>query len=66
MKRISGVRKTTHKLLLKATRDYFNGQFNPNIIKHIVGEKVMLTEEEKSDAWAIKTNIEDLVYRNSL
>ena len=66
MKRIKGVRKTTHKLLVKATQDYYLKGTNHNVIKYLEGDNINLSEEEKSDAWAIKTNLEDKIYIDNL
>ena len=68
MKRIKGVRKTTHKLILSAVKDYY-GQYDESIKKvasYIFGERIELNEEEKHDAWAIKTNLLDETYCNNL
>ena len=66
MKRISGIRKTKHKLVLKAVKDYYFNSVNHKVAQSIMGEKVELNEQEKSDVWAIKTNLEDLVYCQNL
>lgn len=65
MKRISGIRKVTHSLTLKAIRDYYFNHTNHSVAKYLMGQKVELTQEEKSDAWAIKTNLEDETYTKS-
>jgi hypothetical protein len=65
MKRIKGVLRVRHNLALKVARDYYNGNFEPKVIEYIFGEKVNLSEEEKSDAWAIKINMEDKTYCES-
>jgi hypothetical protein len=65
MKRIKGVRKTTHKLLVKVVGDYFGGTADPEIIKSILGFKTNLTEEQKSDKWCIQQNLTDNTYLKS-
>lgn len=65
MKRISGVRKTTHKLLVKVVGDYFGGTANPEIVKSILGFKTDLTEEQKADKWCIQQNLTDNLYLQS-
>ena len=66
MKRISGVRKTIHNLIMKAVKDYYFNSVNHNVAKYLMGNKINLSEEEKSDAWAIKTNLEDKIYTDNL
>jgi hypothetical protein len=65
MKRISGIRKTTHKLLVKVVGDYFGGTADPEIIKSILGFKTELTEEQKADKWCIQQNLNDETYLTS-
>lgn len=62
MKRIKGYNKIKHKLVIKAVEDYFNDKANINIVHFIEGDKVNLTDEEKSDAWAIQQNLLDKEY----
>ena len=66
MKRIKGVTRKFHKLAMKATSDYYFNGTNLNVLKAVESEKVSLTDEEKSDVWAIKTNLGDEIYTNSL
>ena len=65
MKRISGIRKIKHKLLVRVVRDYFGQSTNYNIIKSLLGFKIDLTEREKSDKWAIEQNLLDKTYLES-
>lgn len=68
MKRVKGIKRATHKLVSSAVRDYF-GQYDlsqEKITMAVEGLKVDLTQEQKSDVWAIKTNLEDLIYKNEL
>lgn len=66
MKRIKGVRKNTHKLIIKAVADYYFNGTNLKVSKYLEGEKIILTDEEKSDVWAIRVNLEDELYRSNL
>lgn len=66
IKRIKGVRKSSHNLVLKVAKDYYNSKLNTDIVKFIFGEKISLTNEEKSDIFKIKCNLEDKVYVGSL
>jgi hypothetical protein len=63
------------KRIFSATRDYYNVADNPKQTKrtnqiafHITGRKRLkdLTEEEKSDIWAIRQNMGDSVYMDRL
>jgi hypothetical protein len=65
VKRIKGVRKTTHRLAMKVVADYYGGSTNQKVLRSIEGERVDLNEEEKSDAWAIKQNMTDKTYTDS-
>jgi hypothetical protein len=65
MKRIKGIRKTAHKLLVKVVGDYFGGTADPEIVKSILGFKTDLTEEQKADKWCIQQNLTDTTYANS-
>ena len=65
-KRIKGVRREFHKLAMKAVQDYYFHGTNLNVLKAVEGENVNLTDEEKSDVWAIKQNLSDKTYCNSL
>ena len=79
--RYTGVMKKLHllseatlekrKLLLKAVTDYFGEKIPEDSFKRIVaalksGSTLGLDEDERKAAWAIKTNLEDEMYRNSL
>lgn len=66
MRRIKGVRKDFHKLVMKATQDYYGYTTNKNVMEYIEGKKVNLTEEEKSDVWKIRNNIGDKIYTENL
>ena len=66
MKRVKGARRKFHKLAMKVVLDYYFNSTNLNVLKALEGEKVELNDEEKSDLWAIRQNIEDLTYRQSL
>jgi hypothetical protein len=66
MKRIKGIRKTIHKLAMKAVADYYGGLTNQNVLRSVEGDRVELTNEEKSDVWAIKTNMLDKTYTDNL
>ena len=54
------------KRIFFATRDYFNdkGDRVDQIAYHITGRKLLrdLTDEEKSDVWAIRQNLSDPIY----
>ena len=58
------------KRIFGATRDYYNdkGGRVDLIAYHLTGRKHLkdLTEEEKSDIWAIRQNMEDKVYMDGL
>jgi len=58
------------KRIFGATRDYYNdkGGRVDQIAYHITGRKHLkdLTEEEKSDIWAIKINMLDSIYMSGL
>ena len=58
------------KRIFGATRDYYNdkGGRVDQIAYHITGRKHLkdLTEEEKSDIWAIKINMSDSTYMSGL
>jgi len=65
------MRKTNKdKRIFFATRDYFNdkGGRVDKIAYHITGRKLLkdLTEQEKSDVWAIKVNMADAVYMGEI
>lgn len=66
MKRIKGITRKFHKLAMKAVYDYYFNKTNLNVLKAVEGEKVSLTAEEKSDAWACKMNLGDETYRQHL
>ena len=51
---------------MKAVADYYGGHTNQNVLRSIEGDNVSLTEEEKSDLWAIKVNMGDKTYCDSL
>ena len=65
MKRIKGVRKSTHKLLVRVVGDYFGGAADPEIVKSILGFNNDLTGEQKADKWCIEQNLTDETYCNS-
>lgn len=68
MKRIKGVRKTTHKLILSATKDYY-GQYDKSIKRvasYLCGEKIDLSLEELSDTRKIRNNLLDEIYCKNL
>ena len=65
MKRIKGVRKATHKLIILAVKDYYT-EHNWNVVKYINGEKIEITETEKADARKIKNNLLDNIYTENL
>lgn len=58
------------KRIFGAVRDYYNGKGGrvDKIAFHITGRKRLrdLTEEEKSDIWAIKVNLQDSVYMKGI
>ena len=70
MKRIKGTLRNTHKLIMLAVKDYYNDSVfrkeYDNVAKHLSGEKISLTAEEKSDAWAIEINMADEIYCKTL
>lgn len=66
MKRIKGVRKATHKLVMKAVSDYYFFETNHNVAKYLFGEKVELDDQEKHDVFCIRANLEDIVYVQNL
>lgn len=66
MKRVKGVRKTIHKLLVKATSDYYGNETNKNVMQYICGENIELSETEKADARKIKNNLLDSIYTKNL
>lgn len=65
MKRIKGVLRKFYKLAMKVVADYYFKGTNLNVLRAIEGERVALTDEEKSDVWAIRQNMEDSVYLTS-
>ena len=65
MKRIKGITRKFHKLAMKVVLDYYFTGTNLNVLKALEGEKVNLSDEEKSDLWAIKENMGDKVYVDS-
>jgi hypothetical protein len=62
MKRIKGITKKYHKLAMKVVADYYGGKTNLKVLRVLEKERVELTDEEKSDLWAIKENMKDIVY----
>lgn len=66
MKRISGVRRGYHRLAMKVVADYYGYGTNLNVLRAVEGDEVILIAEEKSDVWAIKMNLLDKTYCNSL
>jgi hypothetical protein len=67
MKRNPGTRKTSHKLIVKAVRDYFgvSSDSEQKMVDVLEGKKMILTKEEESDVWAIKVNLTDKIYCSS-
>lgn len=69
IKKQPGVNRRLQGLRIAAIYDYYNSKVMPNtreMLKCLAGQKHNLTEEEKSDCWAIRTNLEDEVYWNGL
>lgn len=62
MKRVKGVTRKFHKLAMKVVADYYFNGTNLNVLKAVEGENNDLTNEEKSDVWAIKVNMMDDTY----
>lgn len=65
MKRVKGITRKFHKLAMKVVADYYGQKTNLNVLKAAEGEKLELSDEEKSDVWAIRQNISDETYVNS-
>jgi hypothetical protein len=66
MKRIKGVRKTTHKLIMKATQDYYMRDTNLNVAKYLFGERIELDNQQKHDVFCIRANLTDQIYLKEL
>lgn len=56
-------RKSSRRLVLKVVKDYYNGEYQEEVIKGILGQEVQ--DELKSDIYKIKHNLEDKKYINS-
>lgn len=65
MKREKGVQKKYHKLIVQVVNDYYGDSPHHKVIKSILGFNFDLSEEEKSDVWAIKQNMTDKTYMES-
>ncbi|OGZ66577.1 MAG: hypothetical protein A3C58_02640 [Candidatus Staskawiczbacteria bacterium RIFCSPHIGHO2_02_FULL_34_10] len=72
MRRLPVKKSLKQKLIMKAVYDYFGIGIDKvranQIAIFLMGRKkgVNLTDEEKSDAWAIKINLTDKVYLEGL
>ena len=72
MRRLPKNKSDRHKLIITACQDYYGRGQNQKranqIALYLMGRKkgVELTEQEKSDMWAIKTNLEDETYTTAL
>lgn len=74
MRRLPIKKTNKQKIIIEATFDYFGKEMTneekksaKQIALYIMGRKrgVNLTEEEKSDMWAIRENLGDKVYVDS-